>query len=93
MITRNEYLKALDIVEAYHKQLTINKIQRLREKLPDDMQRGDYVEYIGGSTSKYLTIGKKYRLRGAPRRVNISILNDKPSAMLVAQKFFKECEY
>lgn len=93
MITREEYLTALDIVEAYHKQLSINNIRRLRERLPDDLQRGDYVKYIGGSTSKNLTKGKTYKLIG--KRIHggkISIRNDKGGYLNITEKFFTECD-
>jgi hypothetical protein len=64
MITKSEYLKALSIVEKYHKQLNLNvkKVQAL-DSLVDlsNLVEGDYVVRLGNG-SKYLTAGKTYKL-------------------------------
>lgn len=62
MISREEYLKALDIVEAYHKQLNKN-IER-NYKGFNELKIGDYVECVAVHTQniKCLTKGKKYEV-------------------------------
>ncbi len=57
MITREEYLKALDIVEAYHEQLNLS-IDR-RNSSWEDLQAGDNIIF-DKVASKYLTTGKEY---------------------------------
>ena len=59
MITREEYNKALDIVEAYHKQLFIGGD---RHSLSwNDLQIGSKVVFKK-TMSKYLTIDKEYEV-------------------------------
>ena len=89
MITREEYLKALDIVEEYHKQLNLQNVRQVREKLSPELQRNDFVEYIGGSKSTYQTKGNKYRLTGTPFRNRICVTNDKGKWMNTKQCYFK----
>ncbi|MGQ1911697.1 hypothetical protein ACT3CE_18195 [Marinifilum sp. RC60d5] len=89
MITREEYLKALDIVEKYHKQLDIQNVSQVREKLSPELQKNDFVEYVGGSKSAYLTKGRKYRLTGTPFRNRICVINDKGKWMNTKQCYFK----
>jgi len=80
MITKTEYLKALDIVEKYHLQLR-GVINKHKPPLNDiGLKRNDYVIYIGGSESKLLTKGKEYRLTSPPYRDRIRIINDKGTA-------------
>jgi len=57
MITREEYNKALDIVEAYHKQLFIGDVRRSLSW--EDLQAGHNIIF-DKVNSKYLTEGKKY---------------------------------
>jgi hypothetical protein len=88
MITKQEYLKALEIVEEYHIQLK-KEIVLHEPKLNDiGLKRGDYVKYIGGSESKYLTKDKQYRLTGEPYRNRICIINDSGARMNCRQCFF-----
>jgi len=89
MITREEYLKALDTVEAYHNQLNLSNVRQLREQLSPDLDRNDFVEYIGGSDSKYLTNGEKYRLTGKPYRNRVCIINDGGNRMNTNVRYFK----
>jgi hypothetical protein len=89
MITREEYLKALDIVEEYHKQLNLSNVRQLREQLSPDLDRNDYIEYVGGSDSKYLTKGNKYRLTRKPNRNKICIINDGGKRMFTNARYFK----
>ena len=99
MITKEQYLKALKIVEEYHCQLKNeieeyhcqlkNEIEKQKTKLNDiGLKRGNYVVYVGGSESKYLTKNKQYRLTREPSRNKILIINDKGKRMICNQAFF-----
>lgn len=82
MITREEYNKALDIVEAYHKQLFIggvissnpSKLEPTTNKSTLDV--GDKVICLAkNGNNKHLTVGKKYtiienKLQGRPKIKN-----------------------
>ena len=57
MITREEYNKALDIVEAYHKQLFIGGVRRILSW--EDLQAGHKIVF-DKVMSKHLTEGKEY---------------------------------
>lgn len=57
MITREDYLKALDIVQAYHEQLKIPAIRRSF----DSLEKGDRIVF-DKVMSKYLTVGKVYKV-------------------------------
>jgi hypothetical protein len=59
MITREKYLEALDIVEAYHKQFNLSIVMHNDSIKTYDLMKGDYVENLG-SSSKHVTKGKKY---------------------------------
>ena len=86
--TKEEYLKALEIVEKYHYQLK-QEIVNHKPKLNDiGLKRGDYVVYVGGSESQYLTKNKQYRLTGKPYRSRICVINDKGNRMNTNQSFF-----
>lgn len=88
MITKEEYLKALEIVEYYHYQLN-KEIKKHENNLNDiGLKKGDYIYYIGGSESQYLTIGKKYRLTGEPFRKVVPISNDNGKRMCCNQNWF-----
>ena len=89
MITRKEYLDALDIVEAYHKQLNLSNVSQLREKLSPDLDRNDFVEYVGDSKSKYLTKGNRYRLTCKPWANRVCVINDGGKRMNTDAKYFK----
>jgi hypothetical protein len=54
----------------------------------DKYKRNDFVIYIGGSESKYLTYGQKYRLTSSPFRNRIAIINDKGIRMNTLKKYF-----
>ncbi len=64
MITREDYIKALDTVETYHRQLDIAIAKHGFSKSMDDLERGDYVECVKvHNQSRYhLTKGKKYEI-------------------------------
>lgn len=57
MITREDYLKALDIVQAYHEQLNIPAVRRSF----DALEKGDKIVF-DRVMSKYLTVGKEYKV-------------------------------
>ena len=91
MITREEYLKALDTVEAYHKQLNLSNVRQLREQLSPDLDRNDFIEYTGGSESQFLTLGNKYRLIRKPniKHGKVVIENDAGKRMITNNRYFK----
>jgi hypothetical protein len=78
MITREEYLKALDIVEAYHEQLNLQIVRRSFYKV-EDLQETDFVEVVkvDTNTQKSLTVGKKYQiLRFSENKYQFTIIDD-----------------
>jgi hypothetical protein len=88
MITKEQYLNALLIVEEYHSQINI-AIKKNKPSLRDfNLTRGDIIKYLGGSQSKYLTKGNNYRLTGSPFGHWVCIINDKGSRMQSRQSFF-----
>ena len=91
MITREEYNKALDIVEAYHNQLNLSNVRQLREQLSPDLDRNDFIKYMGGSKSQFLTLGNKYRLIRKPdiKHRKVVIENDAGKKMITNKRYFK----
>ena len=63
MISREEYNKALDTVEAYHKQLFIGSVVRSFKPL-SKVKIGDFVkcETLHQQNKNCLTIGKEYEV-------------------------------
>jgi hypothetical protein len=51
--------------------------------------RGDYIRYLGTSTSQYLIKNKKYRLTCSPYRNLVAIINEKGNRMVIKNKHFK----
>ena len=88
MITKQEYLNAIDIVEEYHKQLEKEIVNHVSKFNDVGLKRGDYILYIGGCDSRYLTKNKPYRLTGTPYRNKICIINDKGARMRTNQRYF-----
>lgn len=99
MVTQEEYEKAkkkLDEAKKLIKEASevINSFEQMeyeakRERLRN-LKRNDYVEYIGGTKSKYLTIGNKYRLTSDSFGFGISIINDEGKRVVIMPiKFFK----
>jgi hypothetical protein len=99
MVTQEEYEKAkkkleqakklekeaLDVINSFEQMEYEAKMERLR-----NLKRDDYVEYIGGTKSKYLTIGNKYRLTSNSFGIRISIINDAGKRVVIKPiKFFK----
>ena len=59
MITIEKYLEALDIVEAYHKQLNIPVVRH--RLVQEDLKAGDTIVF-DRVMSKYIEVGKKYKV-------------------------------
>jgi hypothetical protein len=84
MITKEEYLKALKLIEEYRKQIKKEYESICKEERVDKskslsglgLTKGDYIIYIGGSESKYLTKGQKYKLFREPKNGYVFIKND-----------------
>jgi hypothetical protein len=53
------------------------------------LKRNDFVKYAGGSDSKYLTIGEKYRLTCSPYRNRICVINDNGKRMNTLKRYFE----
>ena len=64
-INREEYTKALDIVEEYHSQLNLSIVKCSFSKIKS-LQETDFVECVktDNNVKKCLTIGKKYQIIG-----------------------------
>ena len=59
MITKEQYLEALTIVEDYHKQLNLAVVRHsLRQ---EDLKAGDTIVF-DRVMSKYIEVGKKYKV-------------------------------
>ena len=60
MISENEYLKAVEIVKSYHRQIT-NLISEVSEKRTLSAKKVVCIKnYAGGHDLYFLTIGKEY---------------------------------
>ena len=53
-----------------------------------NLNRNDYVKYVGGSKSKYLTKGKTYRLTGKPNLNRVCIINNCGKRMNAPIRYF-----
>ena len=90
IITYEEYRYAVEVVLNYENQ----KRDLLASHIPVlDLEKNDYVIYIGGSTSQYLKKGRKYRLSCKPlsnkrHKRKISIFNDSGRRMVVGHTLF-----
>jgi dsDNA-specific endonuclease/ATPase MutS2 len=76
--------EAEKITNAYEAQEKTAKAKRLLL-----LRKNDYVEYIGGSSSRVLTVGKKYRLTSESFKGRLALINDSGNRMLTRPKFFK----
>lgn len=76
MITKQEYLNALDVISKY---------------LNQSLNANDYVKYKGGSESVYLTKDKEYRLTSKPFRNKVSIINDAGRRAVINSIYFDIC--
>ena len=86
MITQEEYLQAKKIVDDYNKQLDLYIFNKRNEIL--NAKRGDYLIYIGGSDSKNLIKGEKYRLTCEPFRDRVAIINETGKRQVYKNKLF-----
>lgn len=78
MIKREKYLKALDIIEAYHKQLNLQIVKCSFSKIKD-LQETDFVKCmeVDTNTKKYLTVGREYQiLRFSEGKYKFTITDD-----------------
>lgn len=105
MVTKIQYQQAKKQIERAEKQiekirLTIaeaDKIiqqyeaheQKLKKERLLKLRKNDYVEYIGGTKSTKLTIGKKYRLTCESFHGRIAIVNDSGHRVVISPKYFK----
>ena len=93
MITEEMYLLAKKIIDAYEsKQLKQAPVSGSLQ-LDSGLKRNDYVIYIGGRETQYLTEGEKYRLTGKlwehSRGIIISVINDKGRRYVTKADCFK----
>ena len=88
MITKQDYLQALEVVEQYHEQLR-REVKNNAPKLNGiGLDRGDEIIYIGGSKSQKLTKNNSYKLVCEPFRNRVTIYNDWGQRMVCSQRFF-----
>ena len=86
MITQEQYLEAKKIVEAYNKQLDLDIVAKRSELL--NAKRGDYLIYVGGSESKCLIKGKKYRLTTEPWNRRVAVINESGKRQVYKDRLF-----
>lgn len=72
------------ITEAYEAQEEKAKKERLLK-----LRKNDYVEYIGGTNSKYLAAGKKYRLTSESFNGRLALINDNGKRTVTWPRYFK----
>ena len=97
MINRHQYEQAIkqfkeaeeqirltkEIIDLYEIQENNAKAKRLLK-----LKKNDYIEYIGGTNSKYLTVGKKYRLTSEAFYGRVAIINDAGKRVVLRPHFF-----
>ena len=90
MITMEEYIKAVDIIEEYHKQVE-EKIKAINKPslVGIGLNRNDYIKYIGGLDTVNLTTGEKYRLTGEPYHDSVCIINNTGFRRRYNQRYFE----
>jgi len=95
MISLEQYIEALKLVQKYHDQIKLPRVDQVQERLVNqNLQRNDYIEYLGNTPSRYLISGNKYRLTRPPwisysGRAMVSIVNDNGKTRLMNQRHFK----
>ena len=72
-----------EIIDLYETQENNAKAERLLK-----LKKNDYIEYIGGTNSKYLTVGKKYRLTSESFNERVAIINDAGKRVVLIPRFF-----
>ena len=97
MINRHQYEQAIkqfkeaeeqirltkEIIDLYETQENNAKAERLLK-----LKKNDYIEYIGGTNSKYLTVGEKYRLTSESFNERVVIINDAGKRVILRPHFF-----
>jgi len=87
MITKEEYLKAKETVAKYEKQLELQIVTKRSELL--NSKKGDYLIYVGGSQSKYLIKGNKYRLTCQPWNRRVAVINESGKREVYKDRLFR----
>ncbi len=97
MINRHQYEQAIKQFEEAEEQIRLAKktidlyeIQENKAKAKRllKLKKNDYIEYIGGTNSKYLTVGEKYRLTSESFHGLIAIINDAGKRVVLRPHFF-----
>jgi len=97
MINRHQYEQAIkqfkeaeeqirltkEIIDLYETQENNAKAERLLK-----LKKNDYIEYIGGTNSKYLSVGEKYRLTSESFNERVAIINDAGKRVVLRPHFF-----
>ncbi len=97
MINRQQYKHAIkqfeeaeeqilltkEVIDLYEMQENNAKAERLLK-----LKKNDYIEYIGGTKSKYLTVGEKYRLTSESFNGRVAIINDAGKRIVLRPRFF-----
>ncbi|WP_321995361.1 hypothetical protein [Draconibacterium orientale] len=104
MVTKTQYRQAKEKIEHAKKQIDkmknlIQETEKIthayeeqEQKLKNErllkLRKNDYVEYIGGTKSKQLTVGKKYRLTCKSFNGRIALINDSGRRIVIWPKYF-----
>lgn len=86
MVTEEQYLKAKKIIDEYHQQLAVLRVNANIKLLK--AKKGDYLTYIGGSKSKKLIKGNKYRLTCDPWNIRVAIINESGKRQVFKNRLF-----
>lgn len=64
VISREEYLNALELIDKYHRQSEVITVKADFNKSISNSERGDFVicKYVNGANQKCLTKGKTYEI-------------------------------
>ena len=91
-ITEAQYNALRDIIGKYEIELVLKSAETERNRVNhiESYNRGDYIEYKGGSDSKYLTKHSRYRLTASPGRngSRVAIINDNNKRMVCKTSWF-----
>ena len=90
MITKQDFLNAKDTINKYYQQCYVEKFPESCKLTGIGLNKGDYVKYIGGSTSKNLIVGNTYRLTGEPFYSRICVINEAGARMYLRQTLFSK---
>jgi hypothetical protein len=89
MITEQEYLDALELIQQYVIQQKQDILFKHNHLSDIGLKRGDYVRFIGGSNSQYLIKGNSYRLTCEPYRNRVRIVCEKGKRKNMNQNLFE----